>query len=183
MVCPGCLRYGTVLCPPCAGSLTPASPRVVGPGLVVWAAYLHQGLARRLVHDLKYRGIAARAAALAPAMAANLPTGAGALVPVPRSVVRRLQLGVDPGLELAREVGRLTGLAVVPALSRPVWRARHAGKRRDSRAPVHFLARTVTPGGAVIVDDVVTTGATLAAAASALGGGTIGSITATGAGV
>lgn len=147
------------------------------------AAYLHQGLARRLVHDLKYRGIAARAAALAPAMATNLPPGAVALVPVPRSAVRRLQLGVDPGLELARAVGRLTGLAVVPALARPVWRARHAGKRRDHRSPVRFRTRAPTPEGAVIVDDVVTTGATVAAAAVALGGATLASITATSAGV
>jgi predicted amidophosphoribosyltransferase len=149
----------------------------------VRAAYLHQGLARRLIHDLKYRGIVARAVALAPAMAANLPPGTSALVPVPRSAVRRLQLGVDPGLELAKAVARLTGLAVVPALARPIWRARHAGKRRDHRSPVHFRVRTAAPAGVVIVDDVVTTGATVVAAASALGGAALGSITATSAGV
>lgn len=135
------------------------------------------------MHDLKYRGIVGRAAALAPAMAANLPPDAGALVPVPRSAVRRLQLGIDPGLELAREVGRISGLPVTQSLARPLWRASHAGKGRQGRSPVQFQAQTRTPGGAVIVDDVVTTGATLEAAARALGAEVIGSITATGAGV
>jgi predicted amidophosphoribosyltransferase len=151
--------------------------------LAVRAAFLHAGLAQRLIHDLKYRGLVARAAAFAPAMAANLPTDAAILVPVPRSIVRRLQLGIDPGLELAIAVGRLTGLPVSRALAAPLWRARHAGKVRDRRTSVEFVARQPAGDGSIIVDDVVTTGATLRAARRAVGPGVIGAITATSAGV
>ena len=46
---------------------------MVGEHLIVRAAYVHTGLAKRIVHDLKYRGLVGRAAILAPGMAANLP--------------------------------------------------------------------------------------------------------------
>ncbi|MDH3539563.1 MAG: hypothetical protein OEP52_06185 [Acidimicrobiia bacterium] len=156
---------------------------MVGGSLVVRGAFVHDGLARRLVHDLKYRALARPAQALAPAMAARLPTGTTALVPVPRSMVRRLRLGVDPGLELALAVGGRTGLRVDRALAPPLWQARHAGKGRDRRSPVCFAARRPARPGTVIVDDVLTTGATLVAAHRALGPGVIGAVTATSAGV
>jgi predicted amidophosphoribosyltransferase len=156
---------------------------LVGGSLVVRGAFVHNGLAKRLVHDLKYRGLARPVRALAPAMAANLPTGTTALVPVRRSIVRRLQLGVDPGLELALEVAALSGVPVDRVLDPPLWQARHAGKGRDRRAPVRFAARRPARPGTVIVDDVLTTGATLVAAHRALGRGVIGAVTATSAGV
>ena len=160
-----------------------APARMVGEQLIVRAAYVHTGLAKRIVHDLKYRGLVGRAAILAPGMAANLPVEATSLVPIPRSLVRRLQIGVDPGLELGLAVSRLTGLPLNRLLAPPLWQARHAGKGRDRRAPVQLRARKPADPGAVIVDDVVTTGATLTAAAAVLGPGVIGAVSATAAGV
>ncbi len=171
------------MCAGCRLLLMDAPPRMVGGHLSVRAAYVHSGLAKQIVHDLKYRGLAGRATALAPGMAANLPAGAASLIPIPRSIVRRLQLGVDPGLELAQAVGRITGLPIRRSLALPLWQARHAGKGRDHRAPVQFRAREPARPGSVIVDDVVTTGATLIAATTVLGPGVIGAISATTAGV
>ncbi|MDH3606680.1 MAG: hypothetical protein OER12_06765, partial [Acidimicrobiia bacterium] len=123
------------------------------------------------------------AAVLALAMAAFVPASAEALVPVPRALNRRVRFGVDPALELARAVGRLTGLPVHQALRPPAWRSHHAGKRRDRRAPVTFVRVGQPKPGMIIVDDVITTGATLAAAGAALGGEQQAAIVATNAGV
>lgn len=183
MVCSNCWRPGSYLCEACRGLLMEAVPRLVGERLVARAAYVHTGLAKRLVHDLKYRGLVGRAAALAPGMTAKLPERADSLVPIPRSLVRRLQLGVDPGLELAIAVGKLAGLPVNRLLAPPIWHPRHAGKGRDRRTPVRFLARRPARPGTVIVDDVLTTGATVVAGHRALGPGVVGAITATSAGV
>lgn len=183
MVCCGCGRPSRGLCRVCAGLLMAGPVRFVGSGLEVKAAYQHSGLAQRLVHDLKYRAVIGAARALAPAMARNLPPAAAVLVPVPRSVSRRLQLGIDPALELANVVGRIARLPVERSLRAPLWRPRRAGKGRDRRLPVQFSAHSPGRLGTVIVDDVVTTGETIAAAVAALGPGSIGAITATSAGV
>ncbi len=183
MVCVGCRRAGEVLCSACAGCLLPAPVRMIESGLVVQPAYVHTGLARQIVHDLKYRALVGAAAALAPALVEALPAHTSVLVPVPRSIARRLQLGVDPALELALVAGRLAGLPVARLLRPPWWQSRHAGKGRAGRAPVRFSARRVGCAGTVVVDDVLTTGSTLAAAARSLGSGVIGAVTATGAGV
>ena len=183
MVCMNCWRPGVDLCERCRLALMEAPVRLIGGRLIVRAAYVHTGLAKRLVHDFKYRGLVGRAAVLAPGMTAMLPDGARSLVPIPRSIVRRLQIGIDPGLELAIAVGRLTGLPVDRLLAPPLWQPRHAGKVRDRRAPVQFRARRPARKGSIIVDDVVTTGATITAAVSVLGPGVIGAISATAAGV
>ena len=57
MLCMNCLRPGADLCVGCRRSLMEAPSRMVGEHLIVRAAYVHTGLAKRLVHDLKYRGL------------------------------------------------------------------------------------------------------------------------------
>ncbi len=142
----------------------------------------HEGAARRMVLLLKYSAVAGSARWLALGMVGRLPTGAAAIVPVPRARLRAWRHGVDPAAALAHELSRLTGLAVVPALRAPMWWPRHAGRRRAERAPPRFRTRREV-AGAVLVDDVLTTGATLAAAARAIGPGAIGAVTATTRGV
>ncbi|NNL71028.1 MAG: ComF family protein [Acidimicrobiia bacterium] len=184
MLCLGCHAIGhELLCGTCRRQLVTAGPRLIADCIVARPAFRHEGLARALIHDFKYRGVVRVAALLAPSLAEFLPAGGRLLVPVPRVVARHLRLGIDPGFELARAVGRLTGMPIARVLRPPVWRANHAGKQRRRRAAVAFRPTAQPPPGVILVDDVLTTGATLESAVRALGPGVVGAVTATGAGV
>ncbi len=168
-----CSACGTAarepLCHPCRRSCVPASDRIVG-NVVVRAPYLHEGAARQLVLHIKYGGSPRALSVLADAIAAIIDPSTTALVPVPRTWVRRWRYGIDPAKALAREVSRRTGIPVVPALRAPVGGRANAGAPRAQRQPPAFTARGRVAAGAVLVDDVVTTGRTINAAAGALGG-------------
>lgn len=132
-------------------------------------ALAHDGAARVLVHRLKYSAFAAAAEPLAQAMVRLLPSECGALVPIPRVMARRWVHGVDPALELARRLARITGLPVIEALAPGVWvrhRAGGAGRRRGLPA---FRQVAPVPVRSVLVDDVVTSGTTLTRAGAATG--------------
>ncbi|MDH3471126.1 MAG: hypothetical protein OEM94_07415 [Acidimicrobiia bacterium] len=168
--CPVCLTGVGSPCQECRSSLHGASDRVLASGMLVVAAYLHEGLARAMVHRLKYRADPTAAKVLGAAMAAKVPPWAEALVPVPRARLRRWRYGIDPALELARAISAETSLPVIAALVPPWWWPPHTrGSRAERRGP-RFRARCSVPPGAILVDDVVTTGATLQAASAALGG-------------
>jgi hypothetical protein len=93
-------------------------------------------------------------------MVSGLPSTASALVPVPRSLARRVAYGIDQAEVLARELSRLTGVEVLDALGAPLWWKRQAGASREDRHAIDFRKRLEVPDGAVLVDDVFTTGAT-----------------------
>lgn len=150
--------------------MRPCPDRLVGGGLVVRSAWCHEGPARALVHRLKYEGLVAAAGPLARPLAEVLPPETEALVPVPRAVWRRVRLGVDPAVELARALSGLTGIPVVEALRPPLAAPRHAGRDRNSRVAPVFGRRAGLPERPVLVDDVLTTGTTLTGAVAAMGG-------------
>lgn len=187
-MCLVCRTFGPgPVCRSCRDGLRPAGDRLVDGRVVVRSAFGHEGPARTLVHRLKYDGIPAAGAVLAAAMAPLLPADAAALVPVPRVVVRRVGLGVDPGRELAAALAVRTGLPLLPVLGASLAGPRHAGRRRRDRRPPVFRRLGEAPAGAVLVDDVVTTGLSLASAAAALRigrpeGGVTTAVTATAAG-
>lgn len=165
------------MCDRCAADLRPAPERYLAGAGVVRPAFVHQGVARILVHHLKYRGVVAAGRFLAYAMAPLVPPDA-VIVPVPRLRWRVLRYGVDPALELAVAVSRLTGQPMARLLRAPLMGRARAG-RAHGTAPA-FRPRAAPSIPIVLIDDVVTSGATLTAAASVLGG-VIAAVTATGA--
>ncbi|MGH8911595.1 MAG: ComF family protein [Acidimicrobiia bacterium] len=146
---------------------------------MVRPAFVHDTVARTLVHHLKYRGVVAAGAILAEAMASLVPPGT-TIVPVPRVGWRRIRYGIDPGDELASAVAGLTGQPMVRALRAPLSGSARAG-RAHGAAPAFRLAEPPPTGLVVLIDDVVTTGTTLEVAAALLPR-VVGALTATGAG-
>ena len=166
-----------VLCGRCAADLA-AAPRVIEPGppgvdLAV-AASPFDGVAREVVHGLKYTRRLALAGAAAGAMRGALPSHerADALVPVPAGPWRWRWRGFDPAEEIAWELAERSGLPVADCLRRAHGR-RQVGRRRSDRLanPPTVWARAECPKRVLLVDDVWTTGATLSACARALRNG------------
>ena len=166
-------RPDAVLCERCDQDLA-AAPRVIEPGppdvdLAV-AASPFEGVAREVVHALKYARRLSLAEVAAAAMLRTLPSHevVGGVVPVPAGPLRWRWRGFDPAEEIAWALASRTELPVVDCLRR--GRGRQVGRRRSDRLadPPKVWARAVCPKQALLVDDVWTTGATLSACARAL---------------
>ncbi len=180
--CAVCGAMGAWLCPACLAELRALGPRsVVGRALPTGIAALgsaapHRGVARYLVHQLKYGGMRVLAAPMAALMAETWPSllaQAQVLVPVPLHPAHRRQRGYNQAELLADALGAEAGLPVLAnALVRREETRSQVGLSRNERlANVDdaFVARgTLAVSCALVVDDVCTTGATLSACAAAL---------------
>lgn len=172
---------GRPLCESCVESLRRSPPLLVD-GVPVEAGLRHVGAAARLVHNLKYRRSIPAGRLLAATMISGLPSDATALVPIPRSFVRRVTYGIDQSLSLATGLERMTGLPVIRGLGAPLWWRRQAGADREHRHSVAFRRIAAIPPRSVLVDDVITTGATIGSALRAMDGSAISVLVATSAG-
>ena len=168
-MCIGCAaRLEWPLCGDCRSSLRDGPRFILDGEVLVRTGYHHHAAARRLVHRLKYDGLQAAAHVLGAAMASLVPSGASALIPVPRAITRRMRFGIDPAHELAAVLAGACKVPVIGALRPSLWWPRLATRVGADRRPARFRAVTKVPPGAVLVDDVVTSGATIRAARDAL---------------
>jgi ComF family protein len=133
---------------------------------------------RQAIHQLKYRNLRALAVTLSQLLKDYLvvnPIPAEALVPVPLHLKRLRERGYNQSSLLARELGKLTGLAVVDdclirqRTAPPQARSASVEERRRNVAEA-FICRDgrLQERQVLLIDDVSTSGATLDACAAAL---------------
>ena len=148
------------------------------PGQAVWAAWLYDERASRVVHALKYESRRGLAAGLAVELARVVPPAprADLVLSVPLHSARRRERGYNQAGLLAEA---LAGAIGAPRLERAIERVRDTRPQarldpRLRRANVAGAFRVRRPGwlegrSILLVDDVVTTGATFDACLGALG--------------
>lgn len=179
MVCLACRQLDPgVLCRHCRAGLRPAPERLLKGGIRVRSAYSHDGPARALVHNLKYRGIHRAGRVLAEGMVPLVP-GDAVLVPLTRVRWRRLSRGVDPATELCRHLALLMGVEIADLLVPPWFSPAQAQISRNRRRPPMFMLRRLPDRQVVLIDDVVTTGGTIEQARRTLGPAAVLAVTAT----
>ena len=142
------------------------------------AAFRYEGEVRRLIHAFKFGYQSSLAPRLGAALTACWQLHAFAadyVVPVPLTGSRRRERGFNQADLLARELGRGTGVPVLPALRRRSFaraqaQSASAGERRHNVEAAFVADPGVDLAGQriVLVDDITTTGATLAACTLAL---------------
>jgi ComF family protein len=145
------------------------------------SAVLYNEVAQAIVARMKYGDrpeLAGFCARLMVPAGADLWADRPVLVPVPLHPLRQIERRYNQSAELARALGKLTGLAVEPSLVRRSRKTRQqVGLSRDARqrnvagafAPHPDLLAKLKGRRVVLVDDVITTGATVKAIARELG--------------
>ncbi len=171
-LCPRCGRpqASGILCPTCAQTTSAIS--------VIRSPLRFEGVARRAIHELKYRNLRAIAPTLATYIVRNLRDAGyepDIIVPVPLHPRRARRRGYNQSFLLAREVAKETCTPVsADALARVKEGASqvHTTSIEERRQNVSgaFACNEATVSGKriLVIDDVCTTGATLESCAAAL---------------
>ena len=186
MECLGCgeasEKLDPWLCPDCQKSLKNLSKESCRPAEDVVCLYPMDGLTRRLIHLLKYRGIPGMATYLvnhATGLSGDLFqdfTGPLYFAPVPLYRARFRERGYNQAEKIAVALSVLTGGRLCRWLRRTGFRVSQTKLSRQEReqnvagAFKAYLPKNLpSKGTVIIVDDVYTTGATTGACIDALG--------------
>jgi competence protein ComFC len=141
----------------------------------VWFGTEYTGVAKRLVHELKFAYAAPAAQRTAECLADCLPgLRPGTIVThVPTVTAHVRERGFDHAARIAHETARLLGLRHLPLLGRQ-GQARQVGAgRRERLMQLEGAFRVLRPhivqdASILLIDDVYTTGTTLETAAEVL---------------
>ena len=178
--CAGCSQPGPMLCRSCRFSLASAATQVTADGVL--AALPFDGVARQVLHGLKFRNRRGVARQLAQLMVRRLRVGPVDVVTwAPTSGARARARGYDQSELLARAVSRELGVPCRRLLYRSHGEQQTGHNRAERLHGVSFRSRALRRAGrpplrVLLIDDVVTTGATLVAARAALHRAGVGSV-------
>jgi len=146
------------------------------------SAFRYEGVARKAVQSLKFRGRKTLAASFALLLAERLSDepvfldGVDLIVPVPLHPTRRRKRGFNQSALLAVELSRLWGIPVSESVlsrnrdTRPQV-GLSAGQRAENIRGAFIAGEAVRGKVVLLVDDVMTTGATANACAIGLRAG------------
>ncbi|MET0779671.1 MAG: phosphoribosyltransferase family protein [Candidatus Saccharimonadales bacterium] len=173
--CLACGTEGHLLCGSCAATLPAArlEQKILGIQQV-WPGVVYEGLAKSVVHELKFERAAAAAKDIARHIAAGLPHHRDWLVThTPTAPDRVRQRGYDQSRLIAQQLASCIGARYIPLLARTTA-VRQVGATRQQRKQQMRMAfrplrsQSFSQRHVLLVDDVLTTGATIEAAAAVL---------------
>lgn len=166
LACPGCARPQShdARCGRCADQPPPYD--------AAWTAFVLGTPVQQGIHGLKYRGRLIEAARLGRLIAPQLPSRPDLIIAVPLHRWRLMRRGYNQAGELARELGRLSGIPADPRAARrlratPDQIGLSAAERRRNLKGAFLIERDLAGLRVAVLDDVMTTGATLAELARA----------------
>ncbi len=189
--CVGCNREGSLLCEQCAALLQKVPARCYKcqrwsaaartcqacrrqtPLYGALAITPYTGVAKQVIHRLKFERAQAAADDIARVLAEGLSVADVLITHVPTAERRVRERGYDQAALIAKALARRLNQPYLPLLAR-IGDQRQVGQQRDVRAqqlrqafrPIH--ATSLTNKHILLIDDVLTTGATCEAAARAL---------------
>jgi ComF family protein len=141
----------------------------------VWVRTEYGGIAKQLVHKLKFERATAAALPIAEMLADTLPylSESTVITYVPTASSRYRQRGYDQAALIARQLAQIRNVRCIPLLARH-GQTRQVGAKRTQR--ISQLEGAFRPRNAyaimdaeiLLIDDIVTTGATIEAAARVL---------------